>query len=369
VAGNPIAEETEKAAFSEKMVAILNGGALNLAMAIGYRTGLFDVLASWEHPQTAAAIAASAGLHHRYVREWLSVMATGGIVELTASDRGGSLYRLPAAHAAFLTRASGNRNLAVYTQEIPLLTACALDPVIAGFKSGDGIPYDRYPEFQAFMTELSDAKHRDVLVDRFLPSVDDGRLVARLQQGMRVCDLGCGEGLAARLMARAYPRSRFVGLDISPTAIESARQAAASEGLDNITFEVRDAARLCEDETLRGTCDYLLAFDAIHDQTRPLEALRGAHHLLAPGGVFSMIDIAAETEPAQNLEHPMGPFLYTVSLMHCMPVGRLDGGRGLGMMWGREQAVEMLSAAGFSDVKVSACPEDPFNDHFECRKR
>ncbi|MGB8720393.1 MAG: class I SAM-dependent methyltransferase, partial [Desulfobacterales bacterium] len=210
-----MAEETdvEKAAFSQKMIAILNGGALNLAMAIGYRTGLFDVLAGLERPQPAAAIAASAGLNQRYVSEWLNVMVTGGIIELTTSDHGGSLYRLPVAHAAFLTRASGNRNLAVYTQEIPLLTTCALEPVMAGFKSGDGVPYDHYPAFQAFMTELSDAKHRDVLVDCFLPSVDDGRLVTRLQQGMRVCDLGCGEGLAARLMARAYPRSRFLGLD------------------------------------------------------------------------------------------------------------------------------------------------------------
>lgn len=365
-----MAEETdvEKAVFSQKMIAILNGGALNLAMAIGYRTGLFDVLAGLERPQPAAAIAASARLNQRYVREWLNVMATGGIIELTTSDHGGSLYRLPVAHAAFLTRASGNRNLAVYTQEIPLLTTCALEPVMAGFKSGDGVPYDHYPAFQAFMTELSDAKHRDVLVDCFLPSVDDGRLVARLQQGMRVCDLGCGEGLAARLMARAYPRSRFLGLDVSPAAIETACQAAAAEGLENLTFEVRDAARLCEDEALRETCDYVLAFDAIHDQTRPLEALRGVHHLLAPGGVFSMIDIAAETEPAQNLDHPMGPFLYTVSLMHCMPVGLADGGAGLGMMWGRRKALEMLAAAGFEQVAVVPMDHDPFNRHFFCRR-
>jgi hypothetical protein len=99
-----------------------------------------------------------------------------------------------------------------------------------------------------------------------------------------------------------------------------------------------------------------------------LEALRGAHHLLAPGGVFSMIDIAAETEPAQNLEHPMGPFLYTVSLMHCMPVGLANGGAGLGMMWGRQKALEMLAAAGFEQVTVVPMDHDPFNRHFFCRR-
>jgi SAM-dependent methyltransferase len=363
----PDAIDAERTAFSQKMIAILNGAALNLAVAIGYRTRLFDVMAGLERPHTAEAIAARAGLNHRYVREWLGVMATGGIVELTASDSAGSRYRLPAAHAPLLTRAAGNGNLAVYTQEIPLLTNCALEPVLAGFKSGEGIPYDRYPAFQAFMTELSEAKHRDVLVDQFLPSVDDGRLVVRLQQGMRVCDLGCGEGLALRLMARAYPRSRFLGLDISAAAVDAARRAAEAEGLENVTFEVRDAARLCEDEYLGGSCDYVTAFDAIHDQTRPLEALRGAHHLLSPGGAFSMIDIAAESEPAQNLDHPMGPFLYTVSLMHCMPVGLADGGAGLGMMWGRRQALELLAAAGFTKVTVVPMAHDPFNRHFFCR--
>jgi SAM-dependent methyltransferase len=114
--------------------------------------------------------------------------------------------------------------------------------------------------------------------------------------------------------------------------------------------------------------DYVTAFDAIHDQTRPLAALMGVYHILAPGGVFSMIDIAAETDVHANIGHPMGPFLYTVSMMHCMPVGLMDGGTGLGMMWGRQQAVKLLRKAGFSDISVEAIPEDAFNDHFLCRK-
>lgn len=40
------------------------------------------------------------------------------------------------------------------------------------------------------------------------------------------------------------------------------------------------------------------------------------------------------------MTHSMGAFLYTVSLMHCMPVGLVDGGAGLGMMWGREKGCE-----------------------------
>jgi len=100
-----------------------------------------------------------------------------------------------------------------------------------------------------------------------------------------------------------------------------------------------------------------------------MAALNGVFHMLKPGGYFSMVDIAARSDLLENLEHPLGPFLYTVSLMHCMPVGRVDGGAGLGMMWGREKATQMLSDAGFSDIQVTPVPEDPFNDHFLCRKR
>ena len=91
--------------------------------------------------------------------------------------------------------------------------------------------------------------------------------------------------------------------------------------------------------------------------------------MLVADGLFSMVDIAARSNLGDNLDHSMGPFLYTVSLMHCMPVGLVDGGAGLGMMWGREKAVEMLKAAGFQKVQVLEMPDDPFNLHFFCQKQ
>ncbi len=361
-------DRSKRDAFSRKMTEILNHGAVNLAMAIGYRTGLFDAMDRLDVPRSAAAVAEAAGLAERYVREWLGVMVAGGIVELlpdpTAEDR----FFLPRAHADLVTRRAGNANLGVYTQEIPLLTTSALDPVVRGFTTGEGVSYEHYPGFQSFMTELSDAKHRRVLVDRFLPSVDDGRLVTRLETGISVCDLGCAEGVAVLLMAEAFPRSRFTGIDISETVIEIAREIAVRRGIRNATFVQADAAALAESGAFAEAFDYVTAFDAIHDQTRPADALTGVRHILKPGGAFSMIDIAAESSLAENLDHPMAPFLYTVSLMHCMPVGLADGGAGLGMMWGRQQAVSMLHTAGFTDVDVQPIPDDPFNLHFFCRK-
>ena len=88
--------------------------------------------------------------------------------------------------------------------------------------------------------------------------------------------------------------------------------------------------------------------------------------MLRAGGLFSMIDIKAATNIKDNSDHPMGPFLYTVSLMHCMPIGLNDNGSGLGMMWGKQQALYLLKQAGFSKIRAEDIPNDPFNLHFLC---
>jgi SAM-dependent methyltransferase len=354
--------------FQDKMVDILNSGALNLAMGLGYRAGLFDVMDAFKRPCTVDEICTDAGLDRRYVQEWLGVMVCGGIVALVREGDGEPRFLLPAAHGDVLARRSGSGNLGVYAQEIPLLTACAMTSVFQGFQTGEGIPYTQYPDFHDFMAQLGDAKHRQTLVDVFLPSVDEGRLVQALHRGIDVCDLGCAQGVATILMAQAFPASRFTGIDISAEALETARVEARAKGLANIFFEQRDAAGLRHPGDLSGRFDYITAFDAIHDQTRPLEALQGVHEILRDDGAFSMIDIAADTDIDGNRDHPMGPFLYTVSLMHCMPVGLVDGGAGLGMMWGRQLAERMLGEAGFGQVTVMEIPADAFNLHFFCRK-
>lgn len=363
-------EQTPTAAeeFSRKMIDILNYGALNLAVGIGYRTKLFDVMDAFETPQTAEAIAGQSGLNRRYVEEWLGVMCTGGIVRLTSTEDGTAVYFLPRSHGDVLARRSGNNNLGVYAQEIPLLTVCAMEKVLDGFQTGEGVPYANYPKFQAFMTELANAKHRQVLIDQFLPAVDDGGMQARLEKGIRVCDMGCGEGVALNLMAGAFPNSRFTGIDMDPEVVRIAEKAAAAAGLANVAYCVRDAAAPGEDGEFENAFDYITAFDAIHDQREPLAALKSIRRMLAPGGCFSMIDIDSRTAHKDNMDHPMGPFLYTVSLMHCMPVGRVDNGAGLGMMWGREQAVALLAQAGFESIEVLEMPHDPFNIHYFCRK-
>ncbi|MFP5239677.1 MAG: class I SAM-dependent methyltransferase, partial [Acidobacteriota bacterium] len=259
--------EAKRAAFAGRMAEILDASALNAALCLGYRAGLFEAMDRLGCPASCAAIAREAGLAERYVREWLGAVACGGVVELSVSASGEELFLLPPEHAALLTRRAGQANLGVYTQEIPLLTQCALEDVLAGFGTGQGVPYERYPRFHEWMGQVAEAKHREVLVDVFLPSVAGGEVLRRLREGIDVLDVGCSEGLVALLMARAFPKSRFLGVVISGEALEKARSEAARLRLGNVRFELRDAAGLAGDAALAGKFGYVTAFDAIHDQT------------------------------------------------------------------------------------------------------
>jgi SAM-dependent methyltransferase len=336
--------------FAERMLRTMNEAALALMISVGHRTGLFDVMAAVP-AATSAEIAARASLDERYVREWLAALTTGRVVEY---DDATGRYALPAGHAAWLTRAAGPDNLATGMQYIGLM-AQVEDQIVECFRRGGGVPYAAFPRFQAVMAEDSGAGHEATLVGTTLPLVPG--LTGRLSQGIDVADVGCGSGHAVNLMAEAFPRSRFTGYDVSAAGIAAARREAERMGLGNARFEQRDAARLGE----ANRFDFITTFDAVHDQARPDLVLAGIAAALRPGGVYLCVDTAASSRLAENLDHPLGTFLYTISCMHCMTVSLADGGMGLGTMWGEQTARTMLREAGFTSVKAERLDGDFVN--------
>ncbi|NEA35091.1 class I SAM-dependent methyltransferase [Streptomyces sp. SID13031] len=354
----PAFDQARADTFGQQMGGVLNNATLALLVSIGHQVGLYETLSQLP-PATSHEIAGAANLQERYVREWLGAMTTARVVEYYAADR---TYWLPPEHAASLTRAAGPGNLAGATQFIALLAGVEAH-VVDCFRNGGGVPYAEYTEFHRLMAEDSGAVFDAALIDNILPLVPG--LPKRLQSGIEVADVGCGSGHAVNLIAQAYPLSRCNGYDFSDEGIAAGREEAARLGLRNAEFAVRDVSDLGE----RDQFDLVTAFDSIHDQAHPAQVLAGIAASLRPGGVFLMVDIQASSNLEDNLENPMATFLYGISTMHCMTVSLSLDGDGLGTVWGRQKAEQMLTDAGFTSVEVTHVDADAFNAYYIATKQ
>jgi SAM-dependent methyltransferase len=342
-------------AFARKIFGLYTSGFVALLVDLGHRMRLFDAMATG--PGTSEEIARRAGCNERYVREWLAGMATAEMIEYDAATR---RFTLPAEHAVCLTGPS-SRNLAPTSQNVTLL-AKRLERVAQCFRNGGGVSY---AEYQPDFSEAQDASWRrlydGLLIKGFLPAVPG--LVDRLRAGIRVGDVGCGTGHAVNLMAREYPQSTFIAYDLSPDAIGRARAEARDMGLANARFEEMDVTHL----PTTPPFDVLMSFDAIHDQRDPAAVLARIHQALAPDGVYLMLEPRASSRLEENIGNPFAPYMYGMSVLHCMTVSLAEGGTGLGTAWGQQLARQMLAEAGFTAVDVVDAP-GPQNSIFICRK-
>ncbi len=337
--------------FAGRLVTMLDDASLVLLTSVGQRTGLFDAMAGLG-PATSTEVARAAALDERYVREWLGGTVVGGLVDFDPVRR---TYVLPPEHAAFTTTAAGPDNLGFFAQYISLMGA--IEPEIDRvFREGGGVPYSAYPSFQELQRDETARVFDAALVPTMLPLVPG--LVERLEAGIDVVDIGTGAGHAVNVMARAFPRSRFLGVDISEEGIGLGRAEAADWGLANARFEVTDAAALA------GSFDLITAFDTVHDQAEPTTLLHAIADALADDGVFLMGDIAFSSNLEDNVGNPFAPTVFALSVFHCLTVSLAYGGEGLGTAWGEQRAREMLAAAGFGDVTTAQVEGDPLNVYY-----
>lgn len=341
--------------FGAKLLQIYSGAMLTNLINIGYRTGLFEAAAAG--PATVEELSARAGLHERYVREWLGAMTTGGILDHDATS---GRFALPPERAVLLT-GDGAANAAPHSgmivhmsKHVAALAHC--------FEHGGGVGYDAFrPEFTSCMDDVWRRIFDEQLIDGFLGRVEG--LDDRLRTGIRVLDIGCGTGHAINVMARAYPASSFVGFDIAEDALEAARREAAELGLRNVEFTVQDVTCL----PAGSAFDLITAFDAVHDQREPATVLEAVCDTLSPDGLFMMIEFKFESDVSGNVGNPFAPLYYAFSTMHCTTVSLAAGGPGLGAVWGDRTARTMLKEAGFGRIERLDSPR-PQNCIYVCRK-
>ncbi len=348
-------DETKLNQFVGRILGDL-GGALSVALVrMGDRLGLYKTLHA-HGPLTPGELAATANVAERYTREWLSHQAASGYLSY---DPANGRFTLPPEQAMVFAESDspvymqGGFDLAAVMMENQALVEPA-------FRSGKGVGWGDQSQCLFCATgRFFRPGYHNYLVASWLPALDG--VVAKLERGARVADVGCGHGHSTVVMAKAFPNSTFIGYDFHPGSVEQARIHAGQHGVAaNTRFEVGMAGAFPERDL-----DLVTFFDCLHDMGDPAGAARHVRQTLKSDGHWMIVEPAAGDRLEDNL-NPVGRLYYAASTMVCVPTS-LDQpvGAALGAQAGFEKLSAVIREGGFSQVQKAV--ETPFNMILEAR--
>lgn len=324
-------------------------GAVTAGMIhLGDRLGLYEALAQNSSGDTSASLAARAGLHERWVREWLHNQVAARVIscdDLSAVD---PVFYLTAEMAVVLSNPSHPAYGMGMFHRLPQ-TMAALNSMPESFRTGIGHDYDSHgPEGAVGIERSFEPWNQNFLIPVVLPALDG--IVQRLSGKAKVADIGCGSGGLAILLAKEFPNSKIEGFDISRFALERAHERLLNESVANVSFFDPRESPIADD----GSYDLICTFDCIHDMTRPTDMMRTIRKALKPDGVWLLVDIKAHDSLELNVtKNPMASLLYGISVLSCMSSAMSEpDGEGLGTLGlSSAKASEMALQAGFTQFK------------------
>ena len=348
-------DEGKLNAFIGQMLSDL-GGASSVAMVrMGDALGLYKTLYA-KGAMTSPELAKTAKVDERYLREWLSNQAASNYL---AYDPASAKFSLPPEQAMVFANEESPVNLMGAFD----LMAALLDnqpKVEAAFKSGGGVAWGEQAGcmFCAVARFFRPGYHNH-LVSTWLPALDG--VADKLKAGARVADVGCGHGWSTVLMAKAFPKSQFIGYDFHPGSIEEARAHARSHGVSgNAEF----AVGLAKDFPGKDF-DLVTCFDCLHDMGDPAGAAAHIRKSLKPDGAWMIVEPIAGNALQDNL-NPVGRLYYAASTMICLPTSlSQEVATGLGAQAGEAKLREVITKGGFASVRRAT--ETPFNMILEAR--
>ncbi len=329
------------------------GGAFVMAQGyLGDRLGLFKAMAG-AGPLSSEELAKKTGLNERYVREWAKAMVSAEYIDQDPKTREFVMTDV--------------QSFVLADEDSPMFVGGAFQfttpsmynvPKIAeAFKNGGGISYHEIgEEIPPAIERFFRPGYKHFLAKDWIGAIPG--MVERLQEGGSVADVGCGCGQSTIHMAKAFPKSQFLGIDYSPASITRAKKLGEEEGLSNIEWKEASAEEIPKD----GKFDLICSFDCIHDMVHPRDVLRAIREALSPDGVYLWSEPNATHDPLEN-RNPLGRTFFNISPVHCMTVSLAHGGEGLGTVIGEKGVRELADSVGFS--KVEKLPiENPFNQFF-----
>ncbi|NWH07791.1 MAG: methyltransferase domain-containing protein [Alphaproteobacteria bacterium] len=333
------------------------GGAFSVpTVRMGLRLGLFEALHT-HGPLPAEALAQKAGgLAPRYVREWALAQSANGYIDYDAEREVFSL--------------SPEQAMIFVVKDSPVYLAGAFDLVAAmiegepkvenSFRTGDGV---RWGDSAGCLFCATGAFFRpgyvNNIVQQWLPALEG--VTEKLESGAKVADVGCGVGFSTLLMAKAFPKSSFIGYDFHEPSITAAREHAREHKLgDQVRFECRTAKTIGE-----TGFDLVTSFDCLHDMGDPRGCAKQVRRMLKENGTWMIVEPIAGDRAKDNM-NPVGRLYYNASTMICVPTS-LDQevGEGLGAQAGQAKLTEVIREGGFTSIKRAT--EGPFNMVIEAR--
>ena len=348
-------DEDKLNAFLGQFVQDLGATVQAGMVVLGHRLGLYRAMAG-AGPLSPAELAERTGTAERYLAEWLAAQAAAGYL---AYDPASGRFSLPEEQAFALADPAG---LAYLPGAFQLaLASLKAEPRIAeAFRSGAGVGWHEQDAEVFDGCEMFFAPgYRANLVQSWIPALDG--VEAKLQAEARVADVGCGHGASTIIMARAYPKSTFVGFDYHQRSIDWARKAASDAGVsDRVRFEVAPADAFAGDGY-----DLVATFDCFHDMGDPAGTAAHIRRALADDGTWLLVEPAAGDRLEDNL-NPVGRLYYGFSVLLCVPNALSQQPTAvLGNQAGQARTRELVSAGGFSRFRRAA--ETPFNLVYEVR--
>ena len=347
-------DQAKADAFIGKVLGDTAALAVTVMSSIGDRLGLFKNLAQLG-PATSEELAERAHVNERYAREWLSAMASAGYLEYDPASR---RFTLPPEHVPVLAQEGGPVFFGGVQEEIVGL-AGPINQLMQAFRTGGGVPMEAYdPSAWEGIARFTSGWFENLLVPVWLPAMPD--VLAKLERGALVADVGCGHGKALIKLAQTYPQSRYVGYDNFAPSIEQAKANVQAAGVaDRVRFEPLDVSA-----GLPEQFDVITTFDVVHDAVNPRGLLQAIRNGLQPGGRYVCLEINSSDKLEENIGL-LGAFFYSVSVLYCMTSSLAHHGEGLGTAGIPESKMrELCAEAGFSNVRRVPM-ENPFNILYE----
>ncbi|WP_267224983.1 class I SAM-dependent methyltransferase [Dyella silvae] len=346
-------DEQRLQAFLGKAVGDLGAAISATLIEIGDELGFYRALAA--ERLDPAGLAKRTGTNERYVREWLGNQAAGGYVEY---DEASGTYGLSEEQALCLADPNGPVDLPGAYGIVEAIFH-AKDRTLEHFRNGEGMEWgEHHPCLFRGTERFFRAGYNANLIGAWLPALDG--VVDKLRHGGRAADVGCGHGASAILMAQSFPESEFVGYDYHAPSIDVARERARAAGVNNVSFEVADAAGYQGKDF-----DLIAFFDCLHDMGDPEGAARHACAALKEDGSCMIVEPFAGDSVKDNL-NPVGRVYYGASSQICVPVSLARHGPALGAQAGEARLREVVvKGGGFRRFRRAA--ETPFNIVLEAR--